>query len=58
MAKIKETMTIKIIIIIDGDVRLSKESIIHQNSKPNLEEMTNEGEELEKLTNLRRSFPY
>jgi hypothetical protein len=27
--------------------------IIHQNSKPNLEEMTNEGEEMEKLTNLR-----
>ena len=51
-------MIIKIIIIIDGDVRLSKESIIHQNSKPNLEERSNEEEEMEKLTNLSGSFPY
>ena len=51
-------MITKIIISKDGDVRLSKESIIHQNSKPNLEEMSNEEEEMEKLTNLRRSFPY
>ena len=58
MAKTKETMITKIIIIIDGDVRLSKESIIHRNSKPDLEEMSNEGEEMEKLTILSESFPY
>ncbi len=58
MAKIKETMIIKIIMSKDGDVRLSKESIIHQNSKPNLEEMSNEEEEMEKLTILSGSFPY
>ena len=58
MAKIKVTMIIKIITTRDGDVRLSKVTIIHQNYKPNLEEMSNEGEEMEKLTNLRRSCPY